>query len=89
MDKAAKLDLTVPRTELTRTRPSVTLAGAMPDPFPLQLLLATVAGAQIVAYLVEENRVLRKQLGKKRPRLTVQRRRWSWTTRSTNVPSVM
>ena len=41
----------------------------MPHFFPLQLLLATFAGwvnreqAQVVAYLVEENRVLREQLG--------------------------
>ena len=39
----------------------------MPNLFPLQLLLATFAGwvnreqAQVVAYLVEENRVLREQ----------------------------
>ena len=42
----------------------------MPDSFPLQLLLATFAGwvnreqAHAVAYLVEENRVLREQLGR-------------------------
>jgi len=41
---------------------------AMPDYFPPQLLLATFAGwvnreqAQVVAYLGEENRVLREQL---------------------------
>ena len=43
---------------------------------PLQLLLATFTGwvnreqGQIVAYLVEENRVLREQLGERRLRLT-------------------
>lgn len=48
----------------------------MPELFPLQLLLATSAGwvnreqAQVVVYLVEENRVLREQLGKRRLRLT-------------------
>ena len=51
------------------------------DIFPLRLLLATFAGwvnreqAQIVAYLIEENRVLREQLGEKRPRLTDDQRR--------------
>ena len=49
--------------------------------FPLQLLLATFAGwvnreqAQIVAYLVEENRVLREQLDGRRLRLTDDQRR--------------
>jgi transposase InsO family protein len=49
--------------------------------FPLQLLLATFAGwvnreqAQVVAYLVEENRVLREQLGDRRLRLTDEQRR--------------
>ena len=53
----------------------------MPDFLPLQLLLATFAGwvnreqAQVVAYLVEENRVLREQLGKRRLRLTDDQRR--------------
>ena len=53
----------------------------MPDPFPLHLLLATFAGwinrdqAQVVAYLVEENRVLREQLGDRRIRLTDDQRR--------------
>ena len=48
----------------------------MPHLLPLQLLLATFAGwvnreqAQVVAYLVEENRVLKEQLGGRRPRLT-------------------
>ena len=48
----------------------------MTDLVPLQLLLATFAGwvnreqAQAVAYLVEENRVLREQLGDRRIRLT-------------------
>jgi transposase InsO family protein len=53
----------------------------MPHFFPLQLLLATFAGwvnreqAQVVAYLVEENRVLREQLGDRRLRLTDEQRR--------------
>ena len=53
----------------------------MPHFFPLQLLLATFAGwvnreqTQIVAYLVEENRVLREQLGDRRLRLTDEQRR--------------
>ena len=53
----------------------------MPHFFQLQLLLATFSGwvnrdqAQIVAYLVEENRVLREQLGERRPRLTDDQRR--------------
>ena len=49
---------------------------------PLQLLLATFAGwvnrhqAHVIEYLVEENRVLKEQLGGRRPRLTdAQRRR--------------
>ena len=49
---------------------------------PLQLLLATFAGwlnrhqAQVIEYFVEENRVLKEQLGGRRLRLTdVQRRR--------------
>ncbi len=53
----------------------------MPHFFPLQLPLATFAGwvnceqAQVVAYLVEENRVLKEQLGGRRPRLTNDQRR--------------
>ena len=53
----------------------------MPNFFPLQLLLATFAGwvnreqAQIASYLVEENRVLREQLGDRRLRLTDDQRR--------------
>ncbi len=53
----------------------------MPHFFPLQLLLATFASwvnreqAQVVASLVEENRVMREQLGNKRPRLTDDQRR--------------
>ncbi len=53
----------------------------MPHFFPLQLLLATFAGwvnrnqAQVIAYLVEENRVLKEQLGGRRPRLTNDQRR--------------
>jgi len=48
---------------------------------PLQLLLATFAGwvnrhqAQAIDYLVEENRVLKEQLGGKRLRLTDDQRR--------------
>lgn len=47
-----------------------------PHFFPLQLVLATFAGclnreqAQVVAYLVEEHRVLREQLGHRPLRLT-------------------
>jgi putative transposase len=53
----------------------------MPDIFPLQLLLTTFAGwvnrhqAQSIEYLIEENRVLKEQLGKKRLRLTDDQRR--------------
>lgn len=49
--------------------------------FPLQILLATFAGwtnrhqAQVIEYLLEENRVLKEQLGKKRLRLTDDQRR--------------
>jgi len=45
----------------------------MPDFFPLRLLLATFAGwvnreqAHVVAYLVEENRILKEQLGCRSP----------------------
>jgi putative transposase len=48
----------------------------MVDNFPLRLLLVTLAGwvnrhqAQAIEYLVEENRVLKEQLGNKRLRLT-------------------
>ena len=53
----------------------------MPDLFHLQLLLATFAGwvnrhqAQVIEYLVEENRVLKEQIGKRRLRLTDDQRR--------------
>ena len=53
----------------------------MTTAFPLQLLLATFAGwvnrrqAQAINYLVEENRVLKEQLGGKRLRLTDDQRR--------------
>ena len=53
----------------------------MPHFFPLQLLLATFTGwvnreqAQVVAYLVEENRVLKEQFGRRRLRLTDDQRR--------------
>ncbi len=50
--------------------------------FPLQFLVTTFAGltnrhqAQVIDYLVEENRVMKEQLGKKRLRLSdTQRRR--------------
>ncbi len=55
--------------------------GIVTDFFPLQLLLATFAGwvnrdqAQVIDYLVEENRVLKEQLGKRRLRLTDDQRR--------------
>ncbi|MEO0478722.1 MAG: integrase core domain-containing protein [Planctomycetota bacterium] len=53
----------------------------MPDLFPLRLLLATFGGwvnrhqADAIAYLIEENRVLKEQLGGRRPRLTDDQRR--------------
>ena len=53
----------------------------MPDLFRLQLLLATFAGwvnreqAKVIDYLVEENRVLKEQLGTRRLRLTDDQRR--------------
>ena len=53
----------------------------MPDSFTLQLLLATFAGwvnrhqTQAIDYLVEENRVLKEQLGSQRLRLTNDQRR--------------
>jgi hypothetical protein len=53
----------------------------MPDLMPLQLLLATFAGwtnrhqAQVIDYLVEENRVLKEQLRGRRLRLTDSQRR--------------
>ena len=46
------------------------------DIYPLQVLLLTVSGwvnrhqAEVIAYLVEENRVLKEQMGKRRLRLT-------------------
>ena len=51
------------------------------DYFRLQLILATFAGwvnrqqAQVIDYLVEENRVLKEQLGGRRLRLTDHQRR--------------
>lgn len=51
------------------------------DLYPLQVLLVALAGwisrrqQEVVAYLVEENRVLKQQLGKKRLRLTDDQRR--------------
>ena len=53
----------------------------MSDWFPLRFLLATFAGwvnrhqADVIAYLVEENRVLREQLGGRVPRLDDGQRR--------------
>lgn len=55
--------------------------GVVLDHFPLNLLLATFAGwvnrhqAQVIEYLVEENRVLKEQLGRRRLRLTDDQRR--------------
>ncbi len=51
------------------------------DRYPLQVLLVALTGwisqrqQDVVAYLVEENRVLKQQLGKKRLRLTDDQRR--------------
>ncbi len=53
----------------------------MTDLFPLQLLLATFAGwtnrhqVQVIDYLIEENRVMKEQLGNKRLRITDNQRR--------------
>ena len=53
----------------------------MANTFPLKFLLATFAGwvnqqqAQVIDYLLEENRVLKEQFGDKRPRLTDDQRR--------------
>ncbi len=53
----------------------------MSDLLPLQLLLVTFSGwvnrqqAQVIDYLVEENRVLKEQLGGRRLRLTDDQRR--------------
>ena len=53
----------------------------MPNLFPLQLLLATFAGwvnrhqDRAIVYLIEENRVLKEQLGGRRLRLTDDQRR--------------
>jgi putative transposase len=52
-----------------------------PDPSPVRLLLVTLAGwvnrrqQEVIDYLVEENRVLQKQLGGRRVRLTGDQRR--------------
>ncbi len=48
--------------------------GVLPDVFRLQLLLVTLAG-RVIEYLVEENRVLKEQLGNRRLRLTEDQRR--------------
>ena len=62
--------------------PPATVLAPMPDPLqPLRFLLVLFAGwihreqAQVVDYLVEENRVLREQLGDRRLRLTNDQRR--------------
>ncbi len=53
----------------------------VPPLSPLQLLLATFAGwvnrqqAQVIDYLVEENRVLKEQIGNRRLRLSDDQRR--------------
>ncbi|MCK5943999.1 MAG: hypothetical protein KAI24_18585, partial [Planctomycetes bacterium] len=53
----------------------------MSNTFPLRLLLAVFAGlvnrqqAQVIDYLVEENRILKERLGSKRLRLTDDQRR--------------
>jgi len=53
----------------------------MPDCLPLQLLLVTFAGwgnrqqAQLIDYLVEEDRILKEQIGGRRLRLTDEQRR--------------
>ena len=68
-------------TRLTSIAPSADNPGAMPELFPLQFLLATFAGwvnrhqAQVVEYIVEENRALKEQLGGRRLRLTDDQRR--------------
>ena len=57
----------------------------MPDLIHLQLLLATFSGwvtrnqAQVIDYLVEENRVLKEQLGGRRLRLTDTQRRLGYS----------
>jgi len=54
---------------------------SMAEIYPLQILLATVAGwmnrrqGEILEYLIEENRVLKEQLRGKRLRLTNDQRR--------------
>ena len=64
----------------------------MPDLIRLQLLLATFAGwvnreqAQVVAYLVEENRVLQEQLRRRRLRLTDDQHRRSVRVGPTWLP---
>ena len=62
-------------------RPNRSITPPVPDYFPLKLLLATFAGwvgrqqAKAIEYLVEENRVLREQLGDQRLRLDDDHRR--------------
>ncbi|MFT4843306.1 MAG: putative transposase [Planctomycetota bacterium] len=57
------------------------MTSLMHGPHALQFLLATLAGwvnrqqTQAIDYLIEENRVLKEQLGDKRPRLTDDQRR--------------
>ena len=51
------------------------------DAYPLQVLLLTLSGfvnrhqADVIAYLVEENRILKEQMAGKRLRLTDEQRR--------------
>jgi hypothetical protein len=51
------------------------------DFYPLQVLLLTISGwvnrrqQDVIAYLVEENRVLREQSRGRKPRLTADQRR--------------
>jgi len=55
--------------------------GMRADIYPLQALLLTVSGwvnrhqADVIAYLVEENQVLKQQMGKRKLRLTDDQRR--------------
>lgn len=78
------LDQKLVRADTNRLRSSPDRAqdpGQMPDLMPLRFLLATVAGfvnreqAKTIAYLVEENRVLREQIVERRMRLNDDQRR--------------
>jgi hypothetical protein len=69
--------------------------------YPLQVLLADLAGwmnrhqQDVIAYLVEENRVLKEQLKGKRLRLTVDQRRrpialkWTYAAKRVGRPGLM